>query len=75
MKYATDDATRTDLSYRPYKFTASLGKGDNLEQFVSPIEDGIDREQWDAMSDEDKEDWLYNAVADWSLNHLQTSWS
>lgn len=64
-----------DLSYRPYKFTASLGKGDNLEQLVSPMEDGIDMEQWNAMSDEEKEDWLSNAVADWSLNNLQTSWS
>lgn len=64
-----------DLSYRPYKFTATLGKGDELEQLVSPLENGIEKDEWDAMSDEDKEDWLYNAVADWSLNNLQTSWS
>ena len=63
------------LEYREYSFTASLGKGDDLKELVSPMQDGIEEDEWNAMSDEDKEDWLYNAVADWSLNNLQTSWS
>ena len=64
-----------DYSYRPYKFRLSIGKADEIEEMRGPMDEGISEDEWYAMTEEDREDWLNEALAEWSLNYLQTSWS
>lgn len=63
-----------DLSYRLFTFTLNIGKGER-KQVVSPLEDGIDEEEWASMSDAEKEEWLDRALEEWALGYMETSWA
>ena len=62
-----------NLRYREFTFRLDIGTG-AVEQVVSPIEDGIDEDEWASMSDTEKEDWLDRALEEWALGYMATSW-
>ena len=63
------------FSYKRFTFKVSIGKADEIEEMIGPMDEGISEDEWYAMTEEDREGWLNEALAEWSLNYLQTSWN
>jgi hypothetical protein len=63
--------------YHRYKLSLSIGYPQAMRKGeVNPSEYGeYSEEEWDALSREEQEDWLYRAAAQWADDYIEIVWT
>lgn len=67
-----------DLSYRDFTFTMVINPTSDPVAYstsMSPSIDGIKKEEWDLMRNEDKMAWIGQACTKWVVDGMAFSWS
>ncbi len=62
------------LKYRQYKVGLEIGIGNTgQEDVINPSEE-FSQEQWDALTREEQEQWLYASTKEWANNYINYWW-
>jgi hypothetical protein len=61
------------VRYGKYKFFTSVGLIHHQEETID-ITEYFDKEEWERMSEEDRQEALNNAAGEWASDYIETWW-